>query len=148
VCTSWLNIELRSCFFCYKLNKKCLKNKVQTTVDRQIIKNHHNLYTCILSRGRRGCDRMVVGITTTYAISAYHHKICKFESRSWQGVLDTTLHDKVCQWLVAGRWFSPGTLVSSTNKTDCHDRTEILLKVVIKAITLTLIFKTTVFYIK
>jgi hypothetical protein len=59
--------------------------------------NHHNLYTCILSRGCRGCDRMVVGITTTYAISAYHHKICKFESRSWQGVLDTTLHDKVCQ---------------------------------------------------
>jgi hypothetical protein len=31
--------------------------------------------------------------------------------------------------LVAGRLFSPGTLVSSTNKTDCHDTTEILLKV-------------------
>jgi hypothetical protein len=27
---------------------------------------------------------------------------------SW-GVLDTTLCDKVCQTLVAGRWFSPGT---------------------------------------
>jgi hypothetical protein len=26
-------------------------------------------------------------------------------------------------------WFSPGTLVSSTNKTDCHDIAEILLKV-------------------
>jgi hypothetical protein len=24
-------------------------------------------------RGRRGRDRMVVGFTTTYAISAYHH---------------------------------------------------------------------------
>ena len=23
--------------------------------------------------GRYGCDRMVVGFTTTYAISAYHH---------------------------------------------------------------------------
>jgi hypothetical protein len=23
--------------------------------------------------GRRGCDRMVDGLTTTYAISAYHH---------------------------------------------------------------------------
>ena len=23
--------------------------------------------------GRRGCDRMVVGFTITYAISAYHH---------------------------------------------------------------------------
>jgi hypothetical protein len=30
---------------------------------------------------------------------------------------------------VAGLWFSPGTLLSSTNKTDCHDITEILLKV-------------------
>jgi cobalamin-dependent methionine synthase I len=29
-------------------------------------------------------------------------------------------------------WFSPGTLVSSTNKTDRHDITEMLLKVVLK----------------
>ena len=48
-----------------------------------------------------------------------------------QGVLDTTLWDKVCQWLVAGQWFSPGTPVSSTNKTDLHDIAEILLKVVL-----------------
>ena len=47
-------------------------------------------------------------------------------------VLDTTLCDKVYQWLAAGLWFSPGTPVSSTNKTDPHDITEILLKVVIK----------------
>ena len=32
--------------------------------------------------GRRGCDRMVVGFTTTYAISAYHHLCFEFESRS------------------------------------------------------------------
>jgi hypothetical protein len=31
---------------------------------------------------------------------------------------------------------SPGTLVSSTNKTDCHDITEILLKVVLNTINL------------
>jgi hypothetical protein len=30
--------------------------------------------------GRRGRDRMVVGFTTTYAISTYHQ--CEFESRS------------------------------------------------------------------
>ena len=34
--------------------------------------------------------------------------------------------DKVCQSLATGRWLSPGTPVSSTNKTDCHDITEIL----------------------
>jgi hypothetical protein len=28
------------------------------------------------------------------------------------------LCDKVCQWLAAGRWCSPGTAVSFTNKTD------------------------------
>ena len=50
-------------------------------------------------------------------------------------VLDTTLCDKVCQFLVAGRWFSTGTPVSSTSKTDHHDITEILLKVVLNTIT-------------
>ena len=54
---------------------------------------------------------------------------CKFKPRSWRGVLDTTLCDKVCQYLPTGRWYSPGTSVSSSNKTDRHDITEILLKV-------------------
>jgi hypothetical protein len=36
-------------------------------------------------------------VSNTYAISAYHHQRCEFESRSWRGVLDTTLSDKVCQ---------------------------------------------------
>ena len=43
------------------------------------------------------------------------------------GVLDTTLCD-VCQWLATGRWFSGGTLVSSTNKTYRHNIAEILFK--------------------
>jgi len=64
---------------------------------------------------------MFVGFTTTCAINAHHHLSCDFESHSWQGALNTTLCDKVCQWLAAGRWFSQGTPVSSTNKTDCHD---------------------------
>ena len=33
-------------------------------------------------RGRRCRDCMIVGFTTTYAISVYHHKRCEFESRS------------------------------------------------------------------
>ena len=44
---------------------------------------------------RRGRDRMVVGFTTTYAISAYHHYCCEFELRSWRDVPDTTVRDKV-----------------------------------------------------
>ena len=44
--------------------------------------------------------------------------------------------DKVCQWLATGLRFSPGTPVSSTNKTDRHDITEILLKVVLSTISI------------
>jgi hypothetical protein len=79
-------------------------------------------------------DHMVVGFRTTCAISAYHHWSCVLEPRSWRDVLDTTLCDKVCQWLATGRWFSPGTLFSSTNKTDRHDITEIVLKVALNTI--------------
>ena len=83
-------------------------------------------------RDRRGHDRMVDIFTTTYVISCYHH-----ENRSWRGVLDTTLCDNVCKWLTIGRWFSPGTAISSTNKTVPHEKTEVLLKVTLSTITLT-----------
>ena len=53
-------------------------------------------------RGRRGRDGMVVG---------------------------STISDKVCQLLATGRWFSPGPPASSTNITDHHDTTEILLNI-------------------
>jgi hypothetical protein len=33
----------------------------------------------------------------------------------------TTLCDKVCQWLVAGRWFFPGPPISSTNNKHFYD---------------------------
>jgi hypothetical protein len=64
---------------------------------------------------------MVVGFTTTCAISAYHHWSCQFEFRSWRVVFDTTSCDKVCQWPAQVQWFSPGPPVSPTNKTDHHD---------------------------
>jgi hypothetical protein len=41
---------------------------------------------------------------------------------------------KVGQLLVTGQCFSPGTPVSSINKTDCHDIAEILLKVALNTI--------------
>jgi hypothetical protein len=39
------------------------------------------------------------------------------------------------QWLAVGSCFSMGTPVSSTNKTDCHNVTEILLKVALNTLT-------------
>ena len=77
---------------------------------------------------------VLVGITTICAISAYHHLNCDFEPRSLRGVLDTTLCYKVCQWIATGRWFSLGTIISSTNKIDLHDIAEIVLKVALNTI--------------
>ena len=57
-----------------------------------------------------------------------------FWVRIWIRARCTTLCDKVCQWLAAGRRFSPCTLVSSTNKTDSNAITEILLKVALNSI--------------
>ena len=51
--------------------------------------------------------------------------------RIWIRGRCTTLCDKVCQWRSTCRWFSLVPPVSSTNKTDRHDITEILLKVVL-----------------
>ena len=81
----------------------------------------------LLKEGRRGRH-------DTRAISAYHHLSCEFEPRSWRGVYDTTLCDKVCLCPATGRWFSPVTPVSSSNKTDHHDITDILLKVALNTI--------------
>jgi hypothetical protein len=90
-------------------------------------------YICYIT-GRRGRDPMVIGFTTTCAISSYYHWCCYFEPRSRRGVLDTTLCDKVWQWIATGRRFSPGTPVSSTNKTGRHDISEIMLKVALNTI--------------
>jgi len=81
----------------------------------------------------------VVDRATTYGFPL--HYICLPGSLSRQlrrGLLDTTLCDKVCQWLATGRYFFPGTPVSSTNKTERHDITEIMLKMALNTITLTL----------
>jgi hypothetical protein len=59
------------------------------------------------------------------------------ESRLWGDLHDIIVCDNVanvCQWFAVGRWFSPGTPVSSTNKTGRHDITLILWKVALRTI--------------
>ena len=51
-----------------------------------------------------------------------------------------TIYDKVCQWVAVGRWFYPGTPISSTYKIDRHNITEILLNVASKTINQTILF--------
>ena len=72
-----------------------------------------------------------------YWSQTYKHNQCLSPLSLWAWtprrriILDTSLCDKVCQWLGTGRWFCPGTPMSSTNKTDRHD---ILLKVALNTI--------------
>ena len=88
---------------------------------------------CYLSldlRGRRDRDRTVIGFITTYEICTYHHKHCEFESHTDE-VHPIQQYVIKFFWLAAGRWFSPGTPVFATNKTDRYNITKILLKVVL-----------------
>jgi hypothetical protein len=61
---------------------------------------------CLLLKSRKSFTSYQLPVNLMFPIS------------QWQGVLDTTLCDKLCQWLATCRWFSPGPPVSSTNKTD------------------------------
>ena len=91
-----------------------------------------HIWCTLQTGGHRGRDLMIVEFTTTYAINTITTNVM-ISNR----VLDTTLCDKYFQWLVAGRWFSPGTPVS-TNKTDRYDISEKLLKVALSTITIIL----------
>ena len=84
-------------------------------------------------------DRMVVGYITTYAISAYN-KRCEFESRSCKVYSIQHYLKKLVSELRQDR-LSPGTLVSSTNKTDRNGIAEILLIVLLNTIILTLNYR-------
>ena len=79
-------------------------------------------------RSLRGRDHMLVGFTTTCAINAYHHYSYEFERRGI-GIVDTKLCEKVFQLLATDRWVSPGTPVSSTNKTYSYDIAKLFSKV-------------------
>jgi hypothetical protein len=70
-------------------------------------------------------DKLIMKLSGAVTISIWTKKVV------WTC---TTLYDKFCQWLATGGWFSPGTLVSSTNKTDRHAITEICLKMALLTI--------------
>jgi len=107
------------------------------------------LHACLLSYEELWFDHTIFeGPSWSWFSWIYNYLCNRYQSllKLWVriplrwDVLYTTLYDKLCQWLAAGRWFSLGTAVSSTNKTDHQDITELLLKVALNTITLTLLF--------
>ena len=83
-------------------------------------------------QGRHVTPLIYITLNPSLPVLPQTHKCCmlsrevhvvntNFISRSWRGVLNTTLCYKVCQWLATDQWYSQCTLVSSTNKTDRHD---------------------------
>ena len=124
----WSNMSTRRLLFQWAIetNDACWSNTKQTlSFDWNRTFSHYDIgekwltwhyrqqwLTHSLLRCRPGRDRMIVGFTTTCAISA------------------------------AGRWFSLGTLISFTNKTNRHDIAEILLKVALNTINRSLITHT------
>ena len=89
------------------------------------------------------CDNIYDKLTSmdeTNIISLFSNVRLWVQSRSWWSVLDTILCDIICQWLATSLWFPPGTPVSSTNKTDTHNISEILINVALNTITLTLLW--------
>ena len=137
------------------LNNQCTKfqcNVILISVFKMMLKiwSKLNVFTCCVSFfgeyiywhkrhlykilwGRHGRDRMVLGFTITIMLWLSPLKL-------WGRIpIMAILCDKVCQWLATDQWFSPCTPVSSHQKTDCHYTAEILLKVELNTIILTLI---------
>ena len=63
---------------------------------------------------------IVVRLTSTDVINAFHHYSRVNLIHIMWGVLDTNLCYKVCQLYAAGCWFPLDTLISSTNKNYPH----------------------------
>ena len=79
---------------------------------------------------------LMFGFIFPFGILKRFDDIFKYTLANTLIVLATELHiSTLSKWLVAGRRFSPGTAVSSTNKTYLHNITEIFLKVALSTIT-------------
>ena len=102
------------------MTKKIFKVKLNLLIPHGIVLTIHQVTNKV--RDCHDRDRMIVGIKTTYAISAFHHGCYEFESRSGWGVQHYVIK------------FVSDFLVFSTYKTEGHDITEILLKVALNAI--------------
>jgi hypothetical protein len=123
-------------------------------VKEKTLINSHSIHIVMIPLDEDICQTIVFyylpfssnnlkGLSWSYGSWIYNylcnHDQCLSPLTLWVRILLTlTLCDKVSQGLVAGRWFSPGNLLSPTNKTGRHHITEILMEVALNNLTLTL----------
>jgi hypothetical protein len=89
-------------------------------------------YTINVREYRRGNQKRTIQRNWQHRV--HKTKINKTKSTIFDPLSHIYFAGKVCQSFATCRWFSPGTPVSSTNKTDRHDIIEILLKVALNTI--------------
>jgi hypothetical protein len=84
------------------------------------------LYCGVKNLGLRGHDRMLVGLTTV-CVQSVPITTKVVGSNPTHGEVYSIQHYviKIVSDFPTGQWFSQSTQVSSTNKTDSHDITEI-----------------------
>jgi hypothetical protein len=95
---------------------------------RSLLKSHISLrepswsWSCGIWICSYLCNQCLSPLTLCIRIQFMARTTNVMSSNSAQGKMysDTTLCDKVCQWLATSRWFSLGIPVSLTNKTDRH----------------------------
>jgi hypothetical protein len=63
---------------------------------------------------RRGCDCMVIGFTTTCAISAHHNYCCEFESRLQYYVIKFVSDLRQVNGFLWVLWFPPPIKLTAT----------------------------------
>ena len=85
-------------------------------------------------RSLRGRDHMVIGLTLPVQSVPITTKVVSLNPTHSEAY---SIQHYVAKFLSDLRWFSLGTPVPSTNKTDSHDITKILLKVAVSNISFT-----------
>ena len=114
-----------------KIVRNIFYKKTISFQEQTLLYQEHSISFQMAYGAHRSRGRMVVAFTTTYAIGAHHHLCCEFEYRSGRGVQHYVISLSVT--------WSRSVVFSGysgflTNKTECHDITEILLKVSLNTI--------------
>ena len=132
-----LDLEIHSTHSIHQNPGLLLVRELWTKIEKNIvmysekIKTEDHIYTISLTSNKYGepswpwsCGSWIYNYPCNQCLSTL----------MWVRISTRARCDKVCQWHDTGRWFSPGSPVSSTNTTDRNDITVVLLNVALNTI--------------